>query len=214
MKKQTGIKDFIWFSIIAIAILAFSSIPYWVAKSAETDELLFRGAYFDEVDYAVHISMMQAGRMGDWSYQMRFTGEEHQPAFLRIFYIVLGHISNWVNLNAETTYHAARWIFGFLALFSIYQLCLKVFREKKLAQAAFLLCSIGGGAGWLQLVFTSASPETIVPIDFSLIDAYIFFSISVFPSFSFSLALMATALNLYLDYLITLFQNLCLMSLT
>ena len=203
MKKRTDLKDFLWFSIIAIAILAFISIPYWVANSAETDELLFRGAYFDEVDYSVHISMMQAGRMGDWAYEMRFTSEDHQPAFLRMFYIVLGHISRWVNLSVEKTYLLALWFFGFIALYSIYQLCLKVFRDKKLALMAFLLCTLGGGAGWLQLAFTGMTAETIVPIDFSLIDAYIFFSISVFPSFSFTLALMAISLTLYLDYLYT-----------
>lgn len=202
LKNMTSIKDFLWFSIISIGILAFSSIPYWAAHSAETDDLLFRGAYFDEMDYAVHISMMQAGRMGDWAYEMRFTSEKHQPVFLRMFYIILGHISKWVNLNVETTYHAARWIFGFMALFSIYQLCLNVFPKKILARTAFLLCSIGGGAGLVQLLFNSNLLNASSPIDFWLIDAYIFFSISVFPSFSFTLALMATALNLYLNYLV------------
>ena len=48
-----------------------------------------------------------------------------------------------------------------------------------------------------------ASLEPISPIDFWLIDAYIFFSISLFPSFSFTVALMTSALNLYLDYLHT-----------
>jgi len=203
LKSQIGIKDFLWFSVIAIAILAFSSIPYWAANSAETDELLFCGAYFDEVDYSVHLSMMQAGRMGDWAYEMRFTSEDHQPAFLRMFYIILGHISKWINLSVETTYHLARWLFGFTALYSIYLLCLKVFQEKKLGWTAFLLCVVGGGAGWIQLLANSPLLRDISPIDFWLIDAYVFFSISVFPSFSFTLTLMAVALNLYLDYLST-----------
>ena len=203
MKNITGIKDFLWFSIIAAAILAFSSIPYWAANFAETDDLLFRGAYVDEADYSVHISMMQAGRMGDWAYQMRFTSEEHQPAFLRIFYIVLGHISKWINIGVETTYHAARWVFGFIALFSIYRLCLKVFQKKKTAQAAFLFSVLGGGAGWLQILSNGALLNSISPIDLWLIDAYVFFSVSVFPSFSFTLAIIAIALNLYLDYLTT-----------
>jgi hypothetical protein len=203
LKSHTGIKDAIHFLIIAVMILAFSSIPYWAARSVETDELLFRGAYFDEMDYAVHISMMQAGRMGSWAYEMRFTSEEHRPAFLRMFYVILGHISKWINLSVETTYHLARWIFGFVALYSIFQLCLKVFQEKKLAQIAFLLCALGGGAGFLQLFFNSELLKSISPIEFWLIDAYVFFSISIFPSFSFTLALMTTALNLYLDYLVT-----------
>jgi hypothetical protein len=103
----------------------------------------------------------------------------------------------------EKTYHIARWVFGFIALFAINQLCLKVFQEKPLAWTAFLLSVLGGGAGWLQLLFNSAMLKSISPIDFWLIDAYVFFSISIFPAFSFTLALMAGALNLYLDYLKT-----------
>lgn len=127
MNYQQNRKDLLWFSLIAIAVLAFSSIPFLVAKSAETDTLRFRGTYFDEADYAVHISMMQAGRMGDWVYQMRFTSEEHQPAFLRMFYLILGHISKWIDLDVETTFHIARWFFGIIALYSIYGLCKKFF---------------------------------------------------------------------------------------
>ena len=200
MKNQTGIKDIFWFSIIAVVILAFSSIPYWAAHSAETDKLLFRGIYFGEADYAVHISMMQAGRMGDWVYQMRFTSEDHQPAFLRMFYIVLGHISKWINLDVETTFHLARWVFGIAALYSIYQLCKRIFPNQNYARAAFLLSVLGAGVGWIQLML-GAPLEPISPIDFWLIDAYVFFSISLFPSYSFTLTLMASALNLYLDYL-------------
>jgi hypothetical protein len=202
LKNKTDIKDFLWFSIIAFAILAFSSIPNWVAKSAETDTLLFRGTYTDEADYAVHISMMQAGRMGDWAYQMRFTSEDHLPAFLRMFYIFLGHISKWINLGVETTFHAARWIFSTIALYSIYQLCKRVFPNQTQARIAFLLTVLGSGVGWLQLML-GAPLKPISPIDFWLIDSYVFFSISLFPSFSFTLALMAIALNLYLDYLKT-----------
>lgn len=203
LKDQTSTKYFFWFSISAIAILAFGSLPYWVGNSLETKDVLFRGAYFDEMDYAVHISMMQAGRMGEWAYEMRFTSEDHQLAFIRMFYVFLGHLSKWINLNVESTYHLARWIFGYFALFSIFQLCRKVFQDEKLAQRAFLLCAIGGGAGLLQILFNGTLLKSISPIDFWLIDAYIFFSISIFPSFSFTLALMATALHLYLDYLST-----------
>ncbi len=200
MKNQTGTMDFLWFSIIAIAILAFSSIPYWAAYAAETSELRFRGIYFDEADYSVHISMMQAGRMGDWAYQMRFTSEDHQPAFLRMFYIILGHISKWINLDVEPIFHLARWIFGIIALYSIYQLCKRILPNQTHARSAFLLSVLGAGAGWLQLIL-GAPLKPISPIDFWLIDAYVFFSISLFPSFAFTLALMTTMLNLYLDYL-------------
>ncbi len=177
-----------------------SNIPYWTGIHFQTNELFFRGSYYDEADYAVHVSMMQAGRMGDWTYQMRFTSEEHQPAFIRIFYLFLGHVSKWTNIEIDTTFHIARWIFGLLALLSIYKLCLKLFPYENIALFAFVLSSLGAGLGWLQLLM-GASMKPISPIDFWLIDAYVFFSISLFPAFSFSITLMTHAIGTYLDFL-------------
>jgi len=193
-------KDLLWFFVIAAILLVLGSLPYWYGQAAQTDTLLFRGAYFDEGDYAVHISMMRAGRMGDWAYEMRFTSEPHQPAFLRMFYIILGHVSKWINLSVETTFELARWILGFATLFAIYRLSLRVFPQRSHARFAFALAAFGSGLGWLQLM-AGVPLEPISPIDFWLIDAYVFFSLSLFPSFAFTLMLMAAALSLYLDYL-------------
>lgn len=186
--------------IIVIGIVTFSSIPYWLGKSLETENLIFRGAYIDTADYAVHLSMMQAGRSGEWAYQMRFTSEEHTPAYIRLFYIFLGHISRWFNLEIEFIFQTARWVFGITALWTIWLLFQKLFSNAKTATLTLLLTSLGGGIGWLQLII-GAPLEPISPIDLWLIDAYMLFSIALFPAFSFTLSLMAIALFLFLEYL-------------
>lgn len=195
MKKET-----FTFFLITIGILGFSSIPYFLGQSTETDILLFRGTYADTADYAVHTSMMQAGRLGEWGYQMRFTTEEHTPAFIRLFYIFLGHISRWLNFDVETMFQIARWFFGFVALWSLKLLFQKLFKNTSLDYFPFFLAIFGGGIGWLQIIL-GAPLEPISPIDLWLIDAYILFSISLFPSFSFTLTLMVFALYLFLEYL-------------
>jgi hypothetical protein len=216
--KEHKRKDLLWFFAIALILLLLSSIPHWAGYAAQTNDLVFRGAYFDEGDYAVHISMMRAGYMGDWAYQMRFSSERHHPAYLRMFYIILGHISKWISLPVEITFEVARWVFGLGAMFAIYRLCQRVSMPSpnpstalraslgegwvgaKYARAAFLLAALGSGLGWLQLML-GAPLQSIPPIDFWLIDAYVFFGISLFPAFSFTLMLMAAALTLYLNYL-------------
>lgn len=192
--------DLYWFTLFALAILAFSSIPSWVGKAAQTEELLFRGTYTDTADYAVHLSMMQAGKLGEWGYQLRFTSEDHKPAYIRLFYILLGHLSRLLGLDIATTFGAARLFFGFTALLSIERLFQKLFMERTSAHLAFFLAVFGAGFGWLQLIL-GAPLEPISPIDFWLIDAYILFSISLFPSFSFTLTLMATAMYVFLRFL-------------
>ncbi|NOH04283.1 MAG: hypothetical protein HND47_21080 [Chloroflexi bacterium] len=195
-----SVSDKLAFPFVAVAILGFSSIPFLLGKSAETDALAFRGTYTDTADYAVHLAMMQAGRLGEWAYQLRFTSEEHNPAFIRLFYILLGHLSRLLNLDVETVFHAARWLFGLTALFAFDRLFHKAFPQKAHARFAFFLAVLGGGVGWLQLIL-GAPLEPISPIDLWLIDAYILFSISLFPAFSFTLTLMAAALYFFLQFL-------------
>ncbi|HSO12190.1 MAG TPA: hypothetical protein VLT51_07430, partial [Anaerolineales bacterium] len=115
-------KELLWVFIASTLILVWGSIPTWAGYRAETQELRFRGLYFDSQDYAVHISMMEAGKEGETAYQFRFTTETHNPVYLRLFYIALGHISRVFNLPTETTFQLARWILGYFALFTLYKL--------------------------------------------------------------------------------------------
>lgn len=200
-------KHIVIFFLIAIAIVELGSIPFQIGYLSQTKDLTFHGTYIDTADYAVHISMIQAGKLGEWAYQMRFTSEEHTPAFVRLFYIFLGHISRWFNLEVETVFHLARWLFGFTALWAIYLLLQKIFENQtKFVYFSFFLCALGGGIGWLQIIL-GAPLEPISPIDFWLIDAYFLFSISLFPSFSFTLTSMTLSLYLFLMFLETQKKN-------
>lgn len=181
-------------------ILAISSLPNWVGRSLENEDVSFRGQYFDTQDYAVDIAMMRAGMQGDWAYQMRFTTEEHQAVYIRLFYLALGHLSRALRLEPETAYQLFRWIFGYFALFSIFYLCRNYFKKKYLVWCAFLLAVFGSGLGWLQLL-AGWQIGPITPIDFWLIDAYVLFSLSLFPHFSCTIALMAAGLLFYLKFI-------------
>lgn len=189
-----------WLLSVSLFFLAFLSTPFLAGKLAQTENLRFRGIFFDEVDYSVHISMMQAGKSGETSYKLRFTTEEHSPAFLRMFYILLGHFSRWVNLEVEVVFQYARILFGLTALLLLFKLYSKVLSQPD-AKFAFLLCIVGGGAGIIQLILQNSS--NITPIDFWLIDAYFYFSVALFPSFSFTLALIIAGLILFFQFLIS-----------
>lgn len=197
MKK---LNDHILTAILLLFILVFSSIPNQFGYTSETNDLAFKGIFYDPQDYAVHISMMQAGWQGDWAYQLRFTSEELHPAFIRLFYIFLGQASRWANIEVEFMFQAARWLFGLSALFVLDILFQRIFQDKTTARFAFLLSVLGAGVGWLQLIL-GVPLKPISPIDLWFIDAYFLFSISLFPSFSFTLTLMAGALYLFFDFL-------------
>ena len=192
--------DLLWILAVSVFILLWSSIPTWTGHQLETSDLRFRGLYFDTQDFAVHIATMESGRHGEWAYQFRFTTEPHRAVYLKLFYVVLGHISRWLALPSEFTYHLARWLLGIGALIALYRLMQRIFPDRFWARSAFLLAAIGSGLGWLQLLF-HWTPGRITPIDFWLIDDYVFFSLSIFPHFAFVTAAMCLALRWWLEFL-------------
>jgi hypothetical protein len=198
--NAAGRNDLLWICAAALFVLALGSLPTWAGHRFETDELRFRGLYYDSQDYAAHIAMMEAGRNGEWAYQFRFTTEPFEPVYIRIFFIVLGHLSGALALSSEFSYHLARWLIGFAALYALYRLTRQIFESIFWARVAFLLAALGSGLGWLQLIFNLTSSR-ITPIDFWLIDPYVFFSLSVFPHFAFVTAAMCFTLILWLRFL-------------
>jgi hypothetical protein len=193
-------KDLLWILVASALIMMWGSIPTWAGYQAETEEFRFRGSYYDSQDYAVHIAMMEAGRHGEWAYQLRFTTEPHKPVYVRMFYVVLGHFSRWLGLPPEFTFQLARWLLGLAALLAIYTLMRSIFPDIFWARMAFLLAASGSGAGWLQLIFNWTSTK-VTPIDFWLIDDYVFFSLSVFPHFALVTLAMSLTLGLWLLFL-------------
>jgi hypothetical protein len=105
-----------------------------------------------------------------------------------------------LGLAPEFAFHLARWVFGFVALLALYRLMRQIFSDLFWAKTAFLLAALGSGLGWLQASFGWTSTQ-ITPIDFWLIDDYVFFSLSVFPHFAFVTAAMCIVLSLWLDFL-------------
>lgn len=195
-------KELVFFVLLSTLTLAWSSAPNWVGYAAQNGQSAFAGAYFDVADYASDLAMMQSGRAGAWGYEIRFTSEPHRPAYTRLFYVVLGELSRPLGVEAAVIFEVARWIFGYAALLSIYLLARRSFAGDVPGWnwLAFLLIVFGSGLGWLQRT-AGWIPGQLTPIDFWLIDAYVLFSLSLFPHFALSLALMCLGWMLYLDFL-------------
>lgn len=189
--------------LVSTLLLAFVSLPNWKGRALEDERNVYVGTFFDVPDYAVHVAMIRAGMQGDWAYTFRFTSEPHQPAYIRLFYMVLGQINRILSLPPETLFHLARWLLGYVALFTLYGLFRQLPLPPPLRWFAFGLAALGSGLGLLQTLLSllSSTPLPYTSVDLWLIDAYVWFSLALFPHFAFTLALMFAALTSYIKYL-------------
>jgi hypothetical protein len=189
-----------WVLLASLLILSMSTLPYLVGYSAQNAEMIFSGAVFDRQDFAVHLATMHSGRSGDWLYRLRFTSEPHPGAYVKLFYIFLGHVSRWIGFDLVVTYHMGRWFFGTLTFFVLYALVARWAVSVQWRRLTTLFAVLGSGLGWLQLIFGWVPVPDISPMDFWLVDAYPFFGIQIFPHFAAVAALLGSMILAFLRY--------------
>ncbi len=124
---------------------------------------------------------------GEWQFQLPYTAERGEGAYLFIFYLFLGHVARNLGLSLPVTFHLARLLAAGLLLVSLFR-----FFEDLLGQSsklAFLLAIFGSGLGWLATLFG------LFTADFWVAEAYPFLSAYANPHFPLALALMLAALT-------------------
>ncbi len=76
-----------------------------------------------------------------------------------------------------------------------------IFKEIRWRRIGFLLAVLGSGLGWVQLLMGWIPYRDISPIDYWLVDGYVFFSILTFPHFAAVLTLILGMVVAFLAYL-------------
>lgn len=115
--------------LIIAVIIAALNIPFFVLVIGSGDYTV--GDYiFASQDYSTYLSKMKIGYDGEWLYHNRYSTEIHEPVFIFIFYILLGHLSRICSFNLQLTYHLARILLSFLALLYLMKFIKKYSNEK------------------------------------------------------------------------------------
>lgn len=179
-----------WVALISLAVVLVSAVPYAAGYLSQTPQMRFSGAIFDREDYHSYLGRMWQGYRGECAFRLLFTPEEHRGACPQVFYIALGHLARLLGLSLPLTYQLARMAGAFLLLLTVYRFIAWFAAEEEVRRAIFLLAVAASGLGWLTELLSPTPAGGISPIDFWLIDAYLLFSLLLFPHFSVAAALL------------------------
>lgn len=193
-------REWVWAATASIVVLAFSSLPYAAGYAAQNEQWVFGGAIFDRMDYNVRLAGIQTGLRGVWESQLLHTSERVPPAYVILFYVLVGQVGRWLPLTPPALFELSRWLFGLWALLTMYAFAARFLPSVAMRRFAFALMAAGSGVGWLMLAVGWLPDRGISPIDFWLVDLYGFFSIQAFPHFSAVMAALWTAALAFLSY--------------
>jgi hypothetical protein len=184
MSSSKSGREWPWVVFVSGLIMLATSIPIIVGTLNPSPGMVFSGTVYDRQDFAVHLATMRWAKQSNWAYSLVFTTESAPSRSVKLAYVALGKLDAWLNGNPVLTYHLARVVFGWLALLLLYALMRRIFTSRWNRRFAFLVAALASGLGWLQLALGIQLDPGVSPIDFWLSDAYVFFSLMLFPHFA------------------------------
>jgi hypothetical protein len=177
-----SLKTFFLFLVVFLIII---SLPFLIAWRIIDPQHVFGGFLLNPIDGNSYLAKMYIGFAGGWEFQLPYTAQPGQGAYLFLFYIFLGHVTRILHLPLVWGFHLARVIFSGLLFFSLYRFIIRIFpNERRKALFAGLLVFLGSGAGWLLVPFGQMT------MDMWVAEAYPFLSAFSNPHFPLGLALV------------------------
>jgi hypothetical protein len=199
-----------WVLWFALLISLLTSLPYIVGAFAGGETWAFTGFVFGVEDGNSYISNMLSGAAGNWLFRTSYTTQPQSGALIFLHYIFLGKLSvpageHWQLL---LLYHLFR-------IFSIFMVCLATYQfiaffipEISLRRWGLALGTLGGGLGWLILLFgwgellgrlpLSDVPGLNLPLAFYSPETFGFLALYGLPHVSLARALLIWGLRHYL----------------
>lgn len=181
MKKYVN-RSSVWI-LLLIFILA-TQLPTVYAFYQQGTDYRFGGFLVNPIDGNSYLAKMAQGWDKKWLFQLPYTATPNQPALLFLFYLFLGNLSRWLNLELIQTFHLTRLlntIFMFLMLMRYFR---NKFNETTLSIKLSAWALFGAGLGWIGILFNRFYT------DFWLAEAYPFLSALANPHFPLSIALI------------------------
>lgn len=131
--------------VVALAMALFAESAYLLAERRADGQGIFAGQLWASHDVAQYVAAMNDGARGAWLIRDRLTAEEHVPAFIYGFYVLLGKVVHALGIDADAGYRLAGVIGRVFMLLAVYRTTSLVSPTAWRRQVAFGLTVLGGG---------------------------------------------------------------------
>jgi len=188
---------FVWALIVAaVALTAVPDIYGWLKS---TPSHVFVG-YASNVDDAyVYLSWTRQAADGHFFARNLFTTEPRLGHQFNVYFLLLGNACRILHLPIVIGSFVARLAFGVSLLWLIYRFYLWAAPGSASTRcAAFSLCALGTGGGWVYLMMGIHKPYWQTPVDIWQPEAFTFLSILAAGLFSASTLLIVSVIFLLL----------------
>jgi hypothetical protein len=177
-------KEHLAVAVVIILALVSLSGPYLYAWENSGEDTVFGGFLFNPIDGNSYLAKMYQGWRGDTQFTLPYTAEPGEGAYLFLFYLGLGHLARWLNIDRLLLFHVTRLLAAVFLYFVLYLYIKHTGLSARERLLAFIAVAFGAGLGWFALLFGLSTA------DFWVAEAFPWLTSYANPHFPLSLGLM------------------------
>jgi hypothetical protein len=189
-----------WVLWYAIIVMLVTTVPYLLGFSKEGMDWRFAGFVFGVEDGNSYIAKMLSGTAGSWLFRTPYTALPQRGTLIFLPYILLGKLASPPAIHEQLVvlYHLLRFVAGILFLFSTYEFIAFFIGSIFLRRVGLILASLGGGLGWILILFGRDTLFNSLPLEFYSPESFGFLSLYGIPHLALARALLLWGLIEYL----------------
>ncbi|MFC1923536.1 hypothetical protein ACFLY4_09645 [Chloroflexota bacterium] len=200
-----------WVLWFALLVSLLTSLPYIIGAFAGNENWIFSGFIFGVEDANSYIANMLSGAAGNWLFRTPYTTQPQSGALIFLHYILLGKLTIPAGQHDQSVilYHLFRIFSIFMVCLATYQFIALFIPEISLRRWGLALGTLGGGLGWLILLFgwgewlgrlpLSDIPGLNLPLALYSPETFGFLALYGIPHVALARALLLWGLKYYLE---------------
>jgi len=193
-------KEYRWVIVYAATVMLILTLPYVIGYAIEGDSWKFTGFIYGVEDGNSYIAKMLSGAAGNWLFYTPYTAFPQNGVLAFLPYILLGKLSSppGQHIQLVVIFHLFRIIAGILSIIATYDFLSIYLMHIKWRRFGTILVSLGGGLGWLMVVFGESRFLGTLPLEFYSPESFGFLALFGIPHLALARALLLWGIRFYI----------------
>jgi hypothetical protein len=189
-----------WVHRVAFLVMALTTLPYLLGVAVQGKDWRFTGFVFGVEDGNSYIAKMLRGAAGAWLFHTPYTTFPQNGIFAFFPYLLLGKLAQPPGMHEQlmALYHLFRFGAGILAILATYDFLALFLSEIRWRRLGLILCTLGGGLGWILVIFGRSEWLGSLPLEFYSPETFGFLSLFGLPHLALVRALLLWGFVFYL----------------
>lgn len=189
--------EYRWVLYFAILTMLLTTLPYIIGFRQQGAQWRFTGFVVGVDDGNSYIAKMFRGTSGDWLFRTPYTAYFQKGVLAYLPYILLGKLAVFpasIHNQLVLLFHLFRFLAGICMIFATYDFIGLFIGDVRLRRLGIFIASLGGGLGWLLLLFGSQQ----MGLEFYSPESFGFLTLFGLPHLAMARALLFWGLIIYL----------------